>query len=66
MAKDQKDQEANPLTDPADNLPGVSTASGEDVGYPNAAEQTYHEAAGTRVKGEEKPRFEKPNGGDES
>jgi hypothetical protein len=51
--------DANPLTDPAENLPGVETASGEDVGYPNAAEQEYHEAAGTRKKGEDKPRAEK-------
>jgi len=44
----------NPLINPESNLPGVSTASGADVGYPNAEEQTYYEAGGPRQKGEPK------------
>ena len=44
----------NPLTDPADNLPGIKTADPADGLYPNAVEQEYYEAGGTRKKGEER------------
>jgi hypothetical protein len=48
------DPSANPLTEPGKNLPGVETADGEDVGYPNARQQTYYEAGGPREKGEKR------------
>ena len=47
-----RDESANPLTAPGENLPGTETADASDGLYPNAVEQEYHEAGGTRKKGE--------------
>jgi hypothetical protein len=53
-------QDDNPLTNPAGNLPGIETADAADGLYPNAVEQEYYEAGGTRSKGDPRPTDYKP------